>query len=262
MARPPSPPKSPRTFSARLKLAAGDLAIEATVAVPAEPVPATAMLPALRQAVDAAVAAAEARETDHGRSVSCKKGCSACCRQLVPISLVEAHAIRRLVDSLPPVRRHSLRKRFAAAAERLRAAGLHDLLRDPAKRADGETAALGKAYFALSLDCPFLEDHLCSVHQERPLVCREYLVTSPATFCDDPDGGGVVPVAAPKLSVALRGLGRGRSEAPADSAWIPLALALELAPDRHPETATGTAWLQRLFAGLQRGGDMNRPENE
>lgn len=262
MARQPSPPKSPRTFSARLKLAAGDLAIEATVAVPAEPVPATAMLPTLRQAVDAAVAAAEARETDRGRNVSCKKGCSACCRQLVPISTVEAHAIRELVDSLPPVRRHGLRKRFAAAAERLRAAGLHDLLSDPAKRADGGTAALGRAYFALSLDCPFLEDHSCSIHPERPLVCREFLVTSPATFCASPDSDGVVPVPAPKLSVALRGLGSGRADVQAESDWIPLTLALELAPDRHQETATGTAWLQRLFTGLQRGGDMNRPANE
>ncbi len=262
MTRPPSPPKAPRTFSARLKLAAGDLAVETTVAVPAEPVPATAMLPALRQIVDAAVAAAEAREASQGRTVSCRKGCSACCRQLVPISTVEAHAIRALVDALPPVRRHSVRKRFAAAADRLRAAGLRDPLLNPPSRRKDDEPALGRAYFALGLDCPFLEDHLCSIHAERPLVCREYLVTSPAAFCDAPDGGGVVPVPAPKLSIAARGLQSGAADAAPEAGWVALALALDVPPARQPETLTGSAWLQRLFDAMRGGGDTDPPTNE
>jgi len=217
------------------------------------------MLPSLRQMVDAAVAAAETRETDQGRTVSCQKGCSACCRQLVPISMLEVQAIRTLIDALPPVRRHSLRKRFAAAAERLRAAGLREPLLDPAKRAKDDDPALGRAYFALGLDCPFLEDHACSIHAERPLVCREYLVTSPAKYCDDLDDERVVPVAAPKLSVAARGLQGGAAPA---ANWVALALALELPPVRHRETQTGSAWLQRLFSGMRRRGDTDPPADE
>jgi Fe-S-cluster containining protein len=36
------------------------------------------------------------------------------------------------------------------------------------------------------MPCPFLEDESCSIHPDRPLVCREYLVTSPAELCAGP----------------------------------------------------------------------------
>ena len=58
----------------------------------------------------------------------------------------------------------------------------------------------------MGVPCPFLEDESCSIHPERPLVCREYLVTSPAALCAGPTQEGVTPVAVPKVSMAARGL--------------------------------------------------------
>jgi hypothetical protein len=31
--------------------------------------------------------------------------------------------------------------------------------------------------------CPFLEDESCSIHEQRPIVCREHHVTTPAANC-------------------------------------------------------------------------------
>ena len=45
--------------------------------------------------VNAVVAAAEA-----GKAISCRKGCGACCRQLVPISRTEAERLLSTVAAL------------------------------------------------------------------------------------------------------------------------------------------------------------------
>ena len=66
---------------------------------------------------------------------------------------------------------------------------------------------------AYSQHCPFLEEESCSIHPDRPLVCREYLVTSPAELCAGPTQEGVTPVAVPKVSPAARGLEESRPEA-------------------------------------------------
>lgn len=44
------------------------------------------------------------------------------------------------------------------------------------------------AYFGLDLPCPLLADGVCSIRDDRPLACREYLVTSDPAHCA-PQGG-------------------------------------------------------------------------
>ena len=82
--------------TATLRLAVGDLRIAHPITVPDAAVPATAVLPALQGLVNAVVGAAEA-----GREISCRKGCGACCRQLVPISRTEGEALLALVEVMP-----------------------------------------------------------------------------------------------------------------------------------------------------------------
>ena len=76
------------------------------------------------------------------------------------------------------------------------------------------------------MPCPFLEDESCSIHPERPLVCREYLVTSPAELCAGPKQEGVTPVAVPKVSLAARGLQEEKDD------WFPLAMLMAWARTR------------------------------
>src|SRR5262249_41114577 len=106
--------------TATLRLKIGDLDIAHPLTVPNAPVPASAVLPALRGLVNAVVGAAET-----GKAISCRKGCGACCRQLVPISRTEGEALLALVEAMPKERRKAVRARFADAERRITAAGVH-----------------------------------------------------------------------------------------------------------------------------------------
>jgi Fe-S-cluster containining protein len=230
-------------FTATLRLTVGELKIAHPITVPSAAVPATEVVPALQGLVNAVVAAAEA-----GKAISCRKGCGACCRQLVPISRTEGERLVALVDALPEPRRAAILARFTAAAAALERAGLSAALLDPAKRGGKSDRELSVAYFAQHVACPFLEDESCSIHPDRPLVCREYLVTSPPELCAGPAQEGVTPVAVPKISPAARGLEESRPEADTSGRWFPLALLMEWAKTR-PRGATrrpGPEWIQRF----------------
>ena len=225
--------------TATLRLTVGDLRIVHPITVPSGRVPATDVVPALQGLVNAVVAVAEANGTRDGKSISCRKGCGACCRQLVPVSRTEGERLLALVKTLPGERRERLRERFAAAEAIIGQAGLADR----AGRSDRE---LSLAYFALAIPCPFLEDESCSIHPDRPLVCREYLVTSPAELCAGPSQEGVTPVAVPKVSLAARRL-QGESDD-----WFPLALLMKWAKTRprSDRQRTGPEWVQRFLKGI------------
>jgi len=229
--------------TATLRLTVGTLKVVHPITVPDAPVPAADIVSALQGLVNAVVEAAEA-----GQIISCRKGCGACCRQLVPVSRTEGERLLQVVDALPAERRDVLMKRFAAAEVAIETADL----KERRGRSDRELSA---AYFALRLPCPFLEDESCSIHPERPLVCREYLVTSPAALCAGPEQEGVTPVAVPKVSLAARGL---QDE---DDDWFPLALLMAWGRNRprKPLRRTGPQWVQRFLKRLATSSAPSRP---
>ena len=193
--------------TATLRLKVGDLQIAHPITVPNGPVAATAVLPALQGLVNAVVGAAEV-----GKEISCRKGCGACCRQLVPISPTEGEALLALIEAMPRERRKAVRARFAAAEAAITDAGL-------AERGGRSDREMSVAYFALGVPCPFLEDESCSIHPDRPLVCREYLVTSPAELCAGPTQEGVTPVPDPEaVAWCAAAAGRSRFLVPAGDA--------------------------------------------
>jgi len=220
--------------TATLRLAMGDLRIAHPITVPNAAVPAAEIVPALQGLVNAVVEAAET-----GKAISCRKGCGACCRQLVPVSRTEGERLLQVVDAMPTGRREALKARFAAAEAAIEAAGL----KERQGRSDRE---LSTAYFAMGVPCPFLEDESCSIHPERPLVCREYLVTSPAALCAGSKQEGVTPVAVPKVSMAARGLQEENDD------WFPLAtlMAWARARPRRMAKRTGPEWVQRFLKRL------------
>ncbi len=216
----------------------GDLRIVHPITVPNAAVPAAEVVPALQGLVNAVVEAAEM-----GKAISCRKGCGACCRQLVPVSRTEGERLLQVVQEMPAGRREMVKARFAAAEAAIEAGGL----KDRQGRSDRE---LSTAYFALGVPCPFLEDESCSIHPERPLVCREYLVTSPAELCAGPQQEGVTPVAVPKVSMAARGLQDEKDD------WFPLALLMAWARTRprKVERRTGPQWVQRFLKRMSSAG--------
>ena len=227
--------------TATLRLTVGDLRIVHPITVPSGPVAAADVMPALQGLVNAVVEAAEAGLMKSGEAISCRKGCGACCRQLVPVSRTEGERLLTLIEAMPRERRATLHARFAAAEAALDGAGL-------AERRQKTDREMSLAYFALHLPCPFLEEESCSIHPDRPLVCREYLVTSPAELCAGPAQEGVTPVAVPKVSMAARSLQKEGED------WFPLALLTKWAKTRPRSEVrrTGPEWTQRFLKGIGR----------
>lgn len=116
-----------------------------------------------------------------GRTVSCAKGCSACCRQAVPLSPADVLLLSEAMEDMSPERRAGIEAGFRRIASALREAGMED----------APLIDQGREYLALRLPCPFLAHDACGVHAHRPLVCREHLVSSAAELCWDPFGVSV-----------------------------------------------------------------------
>ncbi len=211
------------------------------------------LLPVLAQVTDAVVAASSEAVAREGKAVSCAKGCGACCRQLVPVSPAEARRLADLVDSLPVARRTEVLRRFEEARARLREAGLLDRLERTSEVKEGEGRGLGLAYFGLGIACPFLEDEACSIHPDRPLACREYLVTSSPARCAAPSAADVemVPIG---LHVSRALLAAEGGESAGRPPWVPLILAPAWADANPGGTArsTGPELLGRVLGRLVR----------
>jgi Fe-S-cluster containining protein len=238
------------TVSVALDITVAGRPMHVEIAIDAAPASAAALIPiarALNEAISGRVVEVVAAA---GQAVSCRKGCAACCRQPVPISMAEARTVHGLVAAMPAPRQESLRRRFAAARETLREAGLLDAVSGRAAVPHAELPALAARYRRLGLACPFLEDEACSIHPDRPLVCRDYLVTSPPAACADPDGL-VRPVPSPAaVSTAMMAADPETTEA--GGQWIALATALDWV-DAHPAPEApvdGQQLLQRFLSHL------------
>lgn len=233
-----------------------------TVDIPRGQQPVAALLPAARQfSAQILSVAVEAVESE-GKTVSCRAGCGACCRQLVVISITDAQALSQLVASMPPERQTVIRQRFAAAIAQLESAGLLDAAEPKGDRHliqttttnESETLKpLAQCYFQQQIACPFLENESCGIYLDRPLVCREYLVTSPAEHCSRlfelPIARIEVPVRMGDVMIQLT-----HQIAGAPLEGIPIVLALEWA-EAHPHsldrTQDGLALLQNLVTQTQ-----------
>jgi Fe-S-cluster containining protein len=223
-------PSARAEFNLRLRV--GDAEADevlAKVRVPTGPVRPVDLLPAFQGLADALVDAAIEAVRREGKPVSCRAGCGACCRQLVPISHTEALGLAAVVAGLSDDRRRQIVERFRGATAAIRARGLLDRLQAAPRQTDpDETGRLARDYFKAQVACPFLEDESCSIYPHRPLSCREYLVTTPAIHCQTPDSSVIAKVplyAKPTRILFCFDDGRGRGEL----CWLPLALALEWA---------------------------------
>ena len=221
--------------------------IEAKINLPLGPerlvVLAFKMLAISSEVADMAARAAEKL----GLKASCKKGCGACCCQLVPLSPPEAAMIFEFVESMPDPQKSEVRTRFSEAIRHLKESGLLEKLNrlQSPLMSDEEYDAITREYFLAQIPCPFLASESCGIHEVRPSMCREYLVNSPAENCKNPGSGRVN-----RLPISLR-----LSEALART-WasitkehvqvVPLILALEWTKENESTRSAGADSAQLL----------------
>lgn len=212
--------------------------VSTAIDVPSGFVPITAIVPAMRKLGEQALAQEERRITGAGLTISCRKGCAACCRMLVPVSAPEAFALHDMVRALPGERRDAIMARVAQARARLEQADLWVRLVELAEAdrplTDEDFEPVNRDYYALRLPCPFLEDEMCTIYEDRPAACRELLVTTPAELCDDLAHNPVKPIpVSVRVSTVLGFLWAELTGGAAR--LIPLPLALDWAARHQAE---------------------------
>jgi Fe-S-cluster containining protein len=228
----------------------GEEAVRVSLKVPAAPLPARRLLPLFQGIAHQIIDVAVSQVTTRGETITCKAGCGACCRQLVPVSKTEARQLRALVDAMPEPRQSVIRARFADGVVRLGQAGMLEALRELDALPEAELAGMNPRYMALRIPCPFLEEESCSIHAQRPVVCREYLVTTPAERCEHPTPSEVrtVPLRAhvSRSVVMLEG-------EPSTYARVPLALLLEWTDahqDEEPPPRPAADWINVVLRDI------------
>jgi Fe-S-cluster containining protein len=166
-----------------------------------------AKLSAFRVGQDRALA----KWTD-GRAVTCRRGCSACCSQMVfDVRPIEIEALGRWLRQ---------QGRDGEALEALRRRrDLYDRTRRERPRRPGEshddwTERVALAFWALGEPCVLLDsDGRCSAYELRPTSCRSFFVLGPADLCtpdgaDDPRRGARLVATGGAGETALEALDR------------------------------------------------------
>lgn len=209
------------------ELRIGERSIQAKARVPGGEVRVVELLPVLRKFNDAIVGVAVEDARGEGRTVSCRAGCGACCRQIVPISEYEALAILEWFDTLPEAEQAFIRARFEAALAALDAKGMLERTRQSIVVKDQpHQQRFALDYFGAGVACPFLLNESCGIYPIRPMKCREYLVTSPAENCKHPTAETIDMVELPtdfsKILFHFEAARSGKG-----SRWLPLVLLFE-----------------------------------
>lgn len=154
------------------------------------------LAPAAYALTNALVDYALAQEASEGRQLSCKAGCGACCRHMVPVSPPEAFYLADYIRGLDEPRKAELRPRFHAIETAVEERDMLDELLDPEITGD-PFLPVARRYFEMQMPCPFLEDESCSIHAHRPVACRDFNVTSPAAWCGQPYDHDIAKVPTP-----------------------------------------------------------------
>ena len=144
------------------------------------------LLPLAQELVESETAALEA---DPDVVVSCGPKCNACCDHAVVVTASESRAIAIAVAMLPRAVQENITSRARQILNRVAVE-----LNVDAADVGRSNPDFPKAYYAMQEPCPLLVNGSCSVRTVRPLVCREYLMSSAPQHCFDPTLEHVVPI--------------------------------------------------------------------
>jgi len=156
----------------------------------------------------------------------------------------------QLIAGLDEAHRTRVLARFGEAILRLRESGMLRRLEELSTLSKAEREELATDYFRLGIPCPFLEEESCSIHSIRPVVCRQYLVTSAPVHCANPSLRNIAPVPlAANVFGALTGVEAAESNPPQS---VPLILALTASVGKDDSKKTVPAWMGLLLEQIRK----------
>lgn len=121
-------------------------------------------------------------------AVTCRKGCHACCRQLVVLTALEARHIfikhrarvMRLADRIEE--QAQLIDSFEKPEAVLSFSAGNQTYEEHQARAN-LAAVMAEQWWNEKQECVFLEGGICTIYEDRPLACRRYFVVSDPELC-------------------------------------------------------------------------------
>jgi len=249
-------PSATERLNLSITTSSGDL--QAQIDVPTGFIPITKIVPLMRSLGDQAQELEIAKTLQAGKSISCQKGCAACCRQMIPVSPPEAFALVKVITDLPQEHQSRIKQNLAKTKKRLQKAGLlsalEDLADSPHQHTDEDLDSLNQAYYALRLPCIFLENEICSIYEHRPAGCRGHLVSSPAELCQDMVNNPIQELHIPlRAGTVLSLLWADLTGGPVR--LMPLPVACEWAEthqDLNTQTWEGYKLMNRAMEGLRK----------
>lgn len=126
----------------------------------------------IHKIVDDGIAATIAQHPE--ATITCGKGCFACCREPV---YADSEEVREIVEGLTAQQKEEVRRKLLVWMRKFHANHLHK-----------EKEVSTYRYRPLMLWCPLLsEDGTCSVYKQRPDGCRMHLAKTPRIHCEDDD---------------------------------------------------------------------------
>jgi len=197
------------------------------------------------------------------KSVPCRKGCSACCNYLIPLSIPEAFRIRQEVLAMPANQSKAVLKSCLDVAKKIldNSSESSDLYPSTEILGPTHVSRLGRWYAGLKLPCPFLSDGLCTIYEQRPTACREHIVTDSQLLCEAQCSAE--PQVVPMPVSVLEALGQLAAElegTDVEAVMLPLALPwAEENSDRHHRTWPAVMMVQRFVKIIKEMASKNSP---
>jgi Fe-S-cluster containining protein len=177
------PVRKAKKITANFVLKINDDSVPLSATVPDEKVNGVEMIPVYQRLTNDLVEHSVTKTLASGKSISCKAGCGACCAQAVPVMGFEAFHLADVVKRMSAAKQTVVRQHFADGKAILEEAGLMTDAQNIDAMSEEQRRVFGDKYFKLGMSCPFLENGSCSIYLDRPIRCREFLVTSDAKYC-------------------------------------------------------------------------------
>jgi Fe-S-cluster containining protein len=163
-----------------------------------------------------------------GGQIACRKGCLACCKHLIPLSVPEAFRLNEEISAATERQRKLAWETCLHAARNiLNKKPPIPFMPQTSDASPGSSIDLNLVsnwYSELELDCPFLHNSVCTIYEQRPLACMEHYVTGSAEMYRKDCGTAEVIEMPVQMTTVLGQLASELEGTSVEAVILPLAL--------------------------------------
>lgn len=154
------------------------IAVKDCPATLADVVPTARMLSAkINQAIDR-------HAINSGISIPCQQGCANCCHLLIILSVPEALRLAEELILMPLSEYEKLRRYWDSISNFIREQlPMNSLPRNLNYIDYPNLRAISNWYTKQRKPCVFLQDNICAIYEQRPLVCRDFIIMGSSSQC-------------------------------------------------------------------------------